>query len=697
MAVTPPESNTAAPGRAVSGQGRRRALYGVNVAVALAVALVLVLLVNWFAVWAFGRLPAGVRPWVRYDLTATRSYTLSPQTRRVLSGLDTPVELVGVYRDGAAEAQAVTDLLDEYARTSSAVSVRRLQPETDPAALRELYEAIESGLADASGQGDARAAIDAGVAELEKLADALQARVDDLESVAAGLDPTDAGQRGGVGVVDGLIGAMVGWIDEYRLAVTNTRLLLDEPLPPLAYLRGQLFGLLNDSQTRRLPQLSRFLNDYSRNRDLPVAVRDAALRNRRALEGVDSTLARTVSALSSVAVSPDYERLRGVLRERACVVVRQAERVRVVALSDMFLSEQAGAGPGAEATAAETMPVRFLGEERLTGAIVSAGLAQPPVLVFVSGDGRPVLGQQGRFKYVAERARASGFEVSAWSVVGEDGQSITAAPRIAADRKAVWVVVPADPSRTTDAPSKERIAAALLDRLEAGDGVLLIPGLRRDASVAAVDPVLAIAESAGIQVDPGSVLLRQVAESNSQLRADGTFRLERWPASDVTGSLRGREFWLELALPVTITKPQSVTPIVEVAGDFWVEDEPLAGGELSASTPEDDEKTETQTVGAIAELNVPGRLAVVADEFWATDTVILNRRAGGNAELFANLAYWLAGLDDAIGRSPRTQGRQRIGPMTDTQRSAVRWLVLSAVPAGSLLAGIAVWGVRRRG
>jgi ABC-type uncharacterized transport system involved in gliding motility auxiliary subunit len=69
----------------------------------------------------------------------------------------------------------------------------------------------------------------------------------------------------------------------------------------------------------------------------------------------------------------------------------------------------------------------------------------------------------------------------------------------------------------------------------------------------------------------------------------------------------------------------------------------------------------------------------------------------GNSELFINSVYWLAGLDNAIAATARTQDIRRVGPIGDGQQLALRWILLAGLPALALLAGVIMWQVRRRG
>src|SRR6478735_4536897 len=106
-------------------QSRRRAFFGLNTGVAAMAAISAVILVNWLVWWQYAATPPAVKKFIRYDLSATRSHSLSPQTRRVLDRLNQPLTLVAMFQDdghgqagselAAARRRNLEDLLEEYA------------------------------------------------------------------------------------------------------------------------------------------------------------------------------------------------------------------------------------------------------------------------------------------------------------------------------------------------------------------------------------------------------------------------------------------------------------------------------------------------------------------------------------------------------------------------------------------------------
>ncbi|MEM7578199.1 MAG: hypothetical protein AAF328_12085 [Planctomycetota bacterium] len=695
-------------------QNQRRAKYGVNVVVALVAACALVLLVNWLAVWAFARLPESIRPWLRYDLTATRAYTLSDQTRRVLAsmpsrdaGVDEPLELIGVYADGTPQARVVDELLDQYAAASDTVSVRRFDPQADADGLRSFYAELAEGLGQVGRTQATLSAIEDGTAALQDLTQRLDQVVVVLGEAVAALDSASPAEQNIAEQVDGVAGGVVAFIDAGETFAAQLTTEAEEPLPDVARMRTDVLQRLQ-AAAAWTDRLRTWLRGRAQGRDMPAAVRDAAIRAERRLEGMRASLGSAQSRVTSVGVDAAYRRLHEASSRQASVLVRRGTRLRAVNLDDMFEADEAAMdalnpGDGSDLTAAQTLPVRFLGEERLTGAVVSVSLDQPPLLLFVSLDGRPAMGPEGTHNQVAARARSAGFEIAPYSVVAQaSGASLRPAPQLNPDRRVVWFVPAANPDLPTDAAARTHLASILKSRLALGDGVFMTPGLRVGASVIAEDPLLMLAEETGIGVDPGAVVLAPGVDDRGAEAAMNTFRVQAFAEHAITAPLDGRSVWLDFAHPVTLSKTAS--PLIGLQADgLWIESDPPTDVPLATATAEAFELApDGVTVAAVAvvgdELSErPGRLAVVADPLWSTDPVIRGRQAGGNVELFTNVVYWLARLDEAIAATPRSQGVRRIGPMNEAARRRAAWLAVAGWPLLAMVAGTAVWAVRRRG
>jgi gliding motility-associatede transport system auxiliary component len=87
------------------------------------------------AIGIFATLIAYRLPWT-YDMTASKVFTLSEQTRQVLASLTSPVEIIAIYpRDGADPM--ISSLLAEYVKAGPEVEVQYVDAEREPTRLAQ--------------------------------------------------------------------------------------------------------------------------------------------------------------------------------------------------------------------------------------------------------------------------------------------------------------------------------------------------------------------------------------------------------------------------------------------------------------------------------------------------------------------------------------------------------------------------------
>ncbi|HET7841280.1 MAG TPA: GldG family protein [Terriglobia bacterium] len=124
----------------IGGRTGKRALEGVNFAVYTAVVIAIIVFVNVFVNRNYDR---------RWDLTPNKKFTLSPQTVKLLKGLDHDITIYDFDRQGGS--QTARDLLNNYGSETRHLTVRYLDPVRDPALARELEVRSEGTVIVASG------------------------------------------------------------------------------------------------------------------------------------------------------------------------------------------------------------------------------------------------------------------------------------------------------------------------------------------------------------------------------------------------------------------------------------------------------------------------------------------------------------------------------------------------------------------
>lgn len=87
------------------------------------------------------------RHYHRFDVTFSKQFTIAPQTRAVLEGIDKPLAVTTLLRPGTMLYRQVLDLLKGYEAVSSLVKVKHIDVERDYAAAEMLARRLDSDLA----------------------------------------------------------------------------------------------------------------------------------------------------------------------------------------------------------------------------------------------------------------------------------------------------------------------------------------------------------------------------------------------------------------------------------------------------------------------------------------------------------------------------------------------------------------------
>ena len=91
----------------------------------------IVVLVGWFT----------QRYQTNLDVTANNRHSLAPATTALLESMNTPVELIAVLGPSPQQRDAVSELVTRFQQFKPDISLRFVNPETDPAQARELEAA----------------------------------------------------------------------------------------------------------------------------------------------------------------------------------------------------------------------------------------------------------------------------------------------------------------------------------------------------------------------------------------------------------------------------------------------------------------------------------------------------------------------------------------------------------------------------
>ena len=696
-------------------QGARRIKYGLNVSVAVVAAAALAVLLNWIA----------YREYVRIDMTASRRYSLSEQTEKLLGRLDKDYELVTLFRASNEHLERISDLVEEYARYNGRIEARHINPTIDVAERNAFYERLLKRYEDQiepieSAVRQGRDVLTTVMGDLPKLNRELSGVADHPDLNDQQIQQTSA--------------TVVRAFDQFenQLKTMNESLdkALGRELPNYNSAQSSIKSVLTQIDQNLLsPAIVQFQSGADR-QGVPPAVQDTLLRVAERMQQQQTKIKQAIETLNNAETPSRYNVVRGSLTSQQSLVVMSPTRVQVIPASSLYRE----ADP--QVVRSEGEPeLQFLGEEKITGAIVSMQLDQPPMIVFCYTGQRPALGRRGQYTQVAERLRSANFDVQQWNPTGGGRQQMMQQmrgggggppPEAEQGQKTVWIVLPSQPQNARMAmmqqgnQAQQQVLQHISERLTQSDSAMFMLSPSPMSRFSGPDPLSQMLTTWGIEPQLDRVIMREVQVSQ-QTQTTRRVEVTSWPDElPITRALAGMPALFVQSSPLKLNKPDEMDvthwALANLSGKrVWAEDD-LSSAEAVRNASYDAETAkQAYTVGVAAESG-DKRMIVVADPAWASDPIttagqiqgrimpgmaeMTGAAFPGNGELFVNSVYWLAGLDELIAASPRTQDIRRIRSFSNENAYVLdvyRGALLAGMPALVLLIGIGVWLVRRMG
>lgn len=689
---------------------QRRFTYGTNVAAMIVGVLVILVAVNWIAVRLVGRHGAALR----FDLTATRQYSLSQQTRNILTDLQTPLEIATVFADTgsldpdtARKIADFRDLLNEYAKRSGGkVSARHIdvtridQFNTFAATLADRYTDQITPAIEAAGES---------VAVMGKLAEAAKVQSQRFLRAAEVLGSNNPSLRRQLSEIGNFLqvrsdqlakgAANADFADALSQAMPQIRTVVEATRPAIKAFVDDSIGALID-----------YAQKEAEADDVPVDVGGFFRESLKAFRAMKQDADRAVERLESLELD-EYNAVRNKVYGGDTALVMTDDDLVAVSLDDVYTITY---DPEADNPAPDT---RFRGEEAVTGAITSLTFDQAPLVVFVSSDGQPVTGPRGAYSHVAERLRNMNFQVLEWNPAGKPspfGGPPAPMPKPVPDegQAVAWIVLPGAPVNPMNPAAGGGIQQmqALSGIVADGDPVLVILARSMMGRFGQPDPIADSVGDLGFNVETGKWILTEVIGQDGQAYPSNQISAFRWDDDHPVGeALEGQAVTAVAAMPVQLAAADGRSwALLSTPADVWAEEAWMDQQTMPRRGA--DEATGPFAIAAAHQSDGGRRSVVIADETLATDSAIMSEqivltdagpevirfvRNSGNAELFVNSVYWLTGMEQLIATGARTQDVRRFGPVGDSVGNLTRWLLVLGLPLACLAAGAAVWMFRR--
>jgi len=689
-------------------QSGRRFKYGSNVVVAAVAAIVLVAMLNGISYKRFVN--------VRFDLTSTRRWSLSPQTTKVIKNLKNDYRLVVLISElGPYHAQA-KDLIDEYGYLSSKLKIEKIDPSSESLMSKFYGELVENytkeltPMREATEQATAtlntvRSEVKEHLTLVRKVLDSPQLKDQQLKTFIQN-----------VSTVFAQIETEAKQIDK------SLKKVQDSALPDFAAALNLLKDKYTEYDQRVFQIVIEQFNIAAENPVTPAPIKEQMLHLVKLLEKTRGHLTPIITKLEAVKTDGEYSKLRNEIGPETVVLIGAGDKPpAVIHLNEMFKEPQQEELRALQE--GERPERRFLGEEKVTGALVAMELDSMPLVVFISAGQRPAIGYGGEYQQLATRLSSLNFEVTQWSVSGRMGQMgrptpAGPPPQPKPGQKALWVVPPVPPQNPMQpnpatANNGAKIAEHIKTRIEQGDSAIVMLGVSPMAGFGAGDPIKQFVDQWSITAQTDRLILVETIDGRGRNSFSTAMKIDQWsdqsPITAAIGSMTGM-FYSSCPLVIDGNPPDdtTVTPLViSREKGMWAETQlqKLQSGDLKLNP---DTAAESFTIGVAIEKG-DKRLIVVTDPMWATDQITTYGQLGpgtaqlfgaqfpANAELFMNSAFWLLELDELIAAGARTQDIRRIdNSMEKDSLIALRWLLLLGLPGLSLGTGIGVWLIRRR-
>ena len=675
----------------------RRLKYGVNVAVAVVVSVLIVVIINIIAYKYLVK--------ARWDTTHGRQYSLSPQTRKILAGLEHDYQIVTLIAQSDENYENAVNLIKEYDYRSGKVTVESVNPLTSRSDrfFKNLMERYAGSIE------PVRQSVDEAIAAVVEARGRLSQQGPLLDETFKDPNFTDPKQRQTMTQIINVLGRFQQDTKEFE---PDIRKQLDGMLPDYnGTLRAvrqtleQIDGLLEQS--------AGFFRQWVDQTSTADSVKDRLLQLEEQFKAIRGELASSLELLADAPESEGYDDVRRQLNEANTVVLLGSDEVRVIPMSSMFRRPNPQQMERAQA-AGQQVQLSFTGEEQLTGALVGMELKEKPMVIFVAGQ-QPALGPGGAYGVVAERLRVMNFDVHEWSTQPRQqfGQMMPPQPPPDPEpgQKVVWIVPPRpapNPQNPQAAMGAGQVAQRVKDGLANGQSALIMFTVNPGAMFGPPDELVGVAEEWGITPKTDRIVFKRQIVANNRSVASPQMQINQWPQDlPVSAAIPGMPAIFLAISPLELDEGRSSENgpwvLAEVRDrDLWAETDTFNQNPLY-----DEEKAADSFVIAAAAQKDGNRLIAIGDPMWATNQVtdygvfgagtasLTGAMFPANAELFVNSVLWLADLEQLIAASARTQDIRRVDEISPGGLTALRWTLPVLMSFVTIAVGVGVWMARR--
>jgi len=495
----------------------RRVKYGLNITILLIALLFILIMVNWFT----------TAHSARYDLTAGRAYSLSPQTMAIIQSLKEPITISLLFTESdpnmteaerasvqSARSQ-VQDVLEEFQRRTDKIKVRRIDP-TDPspstiAKYDDLLENIKSSKKDL-------------IAQYETVLQEATQRNETLQEF----------MRKEVTLEADLLSLLDQSHQQWRQFRQIYQVMASMPAS-LNLLASQADAAMQTGSRRPLPDWEVARSTWVQVFQQPISTFQEIVRICREAEKDDSLPAAFKAGLEPMAKrfdeqSDDLTTMRDTLSDLTpinlsltirqittgnCVLLSDETDTNVIPFNSLFPMPSAKMIQQQQA-----IDRRFAGERVISSAIRRLTIKNPSTVVICHAQDSDLLTRARQnpgpslIASVAQQIRGLGFEVKLWNVTKEKK------PEVNANEfgEPVWVILPPPPNMSGPQGSQgaAKLADVATDLVNSGARVMMNYWPSPMVGFGQPDFWNKVTEPLGIKADSAKQVFQNIPAANGQ-------------------------------------------------------------------------------------------------------------------------------------------------------------------------------------
>ncbi len=665
----------------------------------------------------------------RIDATSTSAHKLSPRATNMVRALPDQTRIILAINQTQADRRSldlVSDVLETYDRSSDLLSAQIIDLSTIEGTTQIQSIVSDLRARDALSIEQRTQSISEITTEISSASAQLLNTTPQLATIRDAMDPsTPAGktnraffeQRGslvriGAQDLESVSRALSTQPDEIQTQTAE--------------------GLIN-TQLVQLEDLRAQLGTFSTAPEISPVARAAAKVLSTTLDSIIDTLAINADRLARLPVI-DADRVQTALQTGEALLIVGPPDLGIAAVDLDALLPSAQILENAGISPAGVIGPRA--QELIASALGQLIIRAHPIVVFVhAGEPGQLLSTPNLLNQTIQRFNQRGIDAVEWAALQETDQPSLASIDPLGQRPVVYMIIGADSAAgggdtgITGARRSTALASITKQLIDQGESVLVSINPSIFGSIGDNDPIIAALNPFGIVPDPTRTLLTQKLQSATQT-ASSSAKQTADPVTLVLPSVgddgdthpighavAGLSTVLPWSVPMTIDPRVGVEtqPILKLAGtkNIWAEHDwldlwstPAQSRQYLRDQPvfdESDDLRRDDWILASGAERIVGtsdtqRVIVVGSNSWIYDALTFNQTQlvdgrittafPGNLALLESSIAWLAGLDDLIAPGIESRPIATIKPMSNSQLSTYRWILLLGIPAGILVLGV---------